>query len=122
MKNKIYLCGPISGYNIEERKATFSALQVKLENMGYKVCNPFKNGLADDAETCEHMRFDIKMLVECDTIYLMKGWTHSAGCRTEFQCALSIGLTMAFEDYTHITTHHYTESGTTAKIMTLKFD
>ena len=47
------------------------------------------------------MRRDLSVLTNEDipfqAIYMMKGWNHSAGCWTEFQDALAIGLEVIFE-------------------------
>jgi hypothetical protein len=56
-----------------------------------------ENGLLASATTYEHMKVDIRHLLLCDTIYMMKGWNHSAGCWTEFHDALAIGMDVIFE-------------------------
>ena len=94
---KVYISGPISGYDIEERRAEFSRVKHILEKKNYKVFNPMENGLDQDATTSEHMRADIRALVDCDTIYFMKRWNHSAGCQTEFLVATACGLEVMFE-------------------------
>ena len=63
---KIYISGPISGYDINERKDAFAKAQEVLELCGYEVRNPFDNGLDREASTHEHMRADLKMLLDCD--------------------------------------------------------
>lgn len=99
---KVYISGPISGHDIEERRAEFKKVQVALANDGYDTFNPMENGLPQTATTNEHMRADIKALVDCDVIYLMKKWNHSAGCWTEFCVATSCGLEVMFEERPNI--------------------
>lgn len=94
----IYISGPISGRDLTERKETFAETRARLEAMGYGVCNPMDNGLPEDASTREHMRRDIYMLMHCDAIYMMKGWTHSKGCQVELEVATAIGLPVMFEE------------------------
>ena len=98
MKKKIYISGPISGYDIEERRETFATAKKFLEIEGYEVCNPLENGLPSDADTHQHMRADLKMLVQCDEIFLLNKWNHSAGCFVEFMVAVAIGCKLRFCD------------------------
>lgn len=96
MKNKIYISAPISGYNIEERRATFKAVADILERQDYIVFNPMDNGVPAEAATRYHMRADIKMMLQSDEVVFLDKWLHSAGCHTEFMVAAAIGLTIHF--------------------------
>lgn len=96
MKKKIYISGPISGYEYEERKETFAMAKKFLELEGYEVFNPLENGLPSDADTHQHMRADLKMLIQCDSIFLLDKWNHSAGCFVEFMVAVAIGCKLRF--------------------------
>lgn len=98
VKKRVYLSGPISGYDLDSRKEEFRRVAYLLEAKGYKVSNPMDNGVPDDAPTKEHMKADILMLLKCDAIYMMSRWNHSAGCLTEFHIATAIGLDVYFED------------------------
>ena len=97
MKKKIYLSGPISGHDIDERRKEFRRVQTQLEKAGYDVVNPMENGLPEGATTNQHMKRDIELLLTCDAAFMMLRWTHSAGCITEFHVAHSIGLEIQFE-------------------------
>lgn len=91
-KEKIYLSLPISGYDINERRATAESKKRELESLGFEVVNPLDNGLPDDAGTHAHMRRDFEMLLGCDAIFMMKDWLRSAGCKVEFDVATASGL------------------------------
>jgi len=95
---RIYISGPISGHDIEERRKVFKMVQVFLEAQGYEPVNPMENGLPDEATTHEHMKRDIELLMTCDYIYMMRRWTHSKGCKVEFDVATAIGLPVFFEE------------------------
>lgn len=97
-KGRIYISGPISGHNIEERRKAFKTAELFLKAQGYEVVNPMENGLPVDATTHEHMRRDIELLMTCDIIYMMRRWTHSKGCKVEFDVATAIGLPVLFEE------------------------
>lgn len=82
-KPRIYISGPISGYDLEERRAAFHYVQEMFEVAGYYVFNPMENGLPAEATTAQHMRRDLHELTRedepYDSIYLMEKWNHSAG-------------------------------------------
>ena len=98
MKKRIYISGPISGHEIIERRRSFKIVEKFLEDQGYKVINPMENGLPAEATTHEHMKRDIELLMTCDMIFMMRKWTHSKGCKVEFDVATAIGLPVLFEE------------------------
>lgn len=89
---KIYISGPIAGYDIEERKLAFLKVQHQLETLGYQPVNPFDNGVPDSEHWRVHMRADIRMLLDCDAIYMMPAWELSKGCKLELDVASSCGI------------------------------
>lgn len=99
---RVYISGPIDGLNKEERRAAFKEVQLKLEAAGFETFNPMENGLPEDAPTSRHMRRDLAELTNedhpYDTIFMMKRWTHSKGCKTEFDNATAMALDFIFED------------------------
>lgn len=97
-KQLIYISGPISHRDLAERRNTFAETAERLRAAGFDVVNPMENGLPENAPTRQHMRRDIEMLMCCDIIYMMKGWTHSKGCKVEFDVATSIGLSVMFQE------------------------
>lgn len=96
-KNKIYICGPISGYAIEERKEKFEKLEKALASLGYEVVNPLRNGLPVDAPYSEHMKRDIANLLQCDYIYILQDWEQSEGAKLERRIALRCGIHIIYE-------------------------
>ena len=98
MKKRIYISGPISGHDIEDRRWAFMYAKLSLEAKGFEVVNPMENGLPAEATTHEHMKRDIELLMTCDYIYMMRRWTHSKGCKVEFDVATAIGLPVLFEE------------------------
>ena len=102
-KCKVYISLPISGYDISERRNTAKAMENKLRKLGYDVFNPLENGLPTYASTNQHMKADIKALLECDAVIFMQGFNHSAGCHTELAVAMAIGLEVWFEETENVT-------------------
>lgn len=91
-KKTIYISGPISGHDIEERRAAFAAVERMLREEGLEVVNPLTWPFHEDCTHEQYMRVDIALLIGCDYIYLMKGWYGSRGAVTEFLVACSAGI------------------------------
>ena len=96
-KEKVYISGPITGYDIEERKLSFLKTQHMLESLGYEAINPLDKDLPLDASWSQHMRADIALLIQCESIYMMPGWEHSHGCKLELDVATSCGIRLMLE-------------------------
>lgn len=97
-KKRIYIAGGIEGLDIEKRKQAFREVEMRLRDEGYVTKNPFDNGLPDDARRENHIRADLKMMLECDEIYMMRGWEWSKGASRERDVALECGLKIRYED------------------------
>lgn len=96
-KDKVYISGAIAHYDMAERKEAFSDAEMRLRGMGFNPVNPFKNGLPDEAHWREHMRADIRLLLDCEYIYMLQGWELSKGAKLELDVASSCGIKVLFE-------------------------
>jgi hypothetical protein len=88
---KVYISGPISGIpngNVGAFIDAYNALKVA----GYDPVNPYNNGLPGHATWHEHMRADIRMLLDCDGVALLPGWYNSKGAQIERQLAYSLDM------------------------------
>ena len=87
---KVYLSGPITGLDDKEVKENFHKAALEVAKMfpsadiisPYALCRgmPFK-------EWKDFMQICLKILSECDMIYMMKDWALSYGCMTEYYFA-----------------------------------
>ena len=93
-KQKIYIAGPMSGYDSFNHSA-FSDASHSLSVMGYIVLSPAI--LPDGLTQAEYMQIDLTMLQCCDAIYMLKGWDDSAGAMAEHALAMKLGLTVIHE-------------------------
>lgn len=96
MNKAIYISGPITGYDIKERVSAFSVASRKAVNeSGRPYINPLGIGYGENEDYTreDYIREDISQLVEyCDSIYLMKGWEKSEGCKIEYEVAKACGM------------------------------
>lgn len=97
MTKRVYISGPISGYDLAERKEAFEKAAKRFRKHGYYVSNPFNTGIPSSASWQEHMKADIAMLMQCDIIYLLEGWQDSRGATLERNLAEELGIKVMLE-------------------------
>lgn len=97
---KWYICGPITGFDMEGRRKAFERVEQLVKEMlgDVEIFNPMRNGLPDDAAYSDHMMRDLEALVECDIVIVMAGWQHSRGCLNELKFARRLNLLIIGEN------------------------
>lgn len=90
-RGKVYISGPITGIDFGNRFA-FMAARCGLELCGYEVVDPSEVKLDDDASWADYMRADLKLLLDCDFIFMLEGWEDSKGARLERELAERLGI------------------------------
>ena len=94
---RIYISGPISGYDPTERENVFSKAERYILDNGNIPINPLRNGLSPNFSHQIHMRVDIANLLQCDAIYMLEGWDNSKGCKIEHQVAEACGIRVIYK-------------------------
>lgn len=89
---KVYISGPISNLPFEQVEEAFNDAEIRLQEQGHEVINPLNNGVSPDATWVEHMTADLKLLLECNAIYMLKGWQDSKGATIEHNLAKELGF------------------------------
>lgn len=105
MTKRVYCAGPMSGYP-EYNFPAFFAKEKELIAAGFEVVNPASLNVVPEGVTVvagdkywkEFMKEDIRQLIECDKIYMLKGWRSSKGASLEFTIAWALGLEVEYED------------------------
>jgi len=90
-KPKVYISGKITGLPIDEARFNFQEAERSLNKLGYEPVNPFNNGLTVDHTWLEHMKADLKLLLDCDMICLLSNWKDSRGAKMELDLAKKLG-------------------------------
>ncbi|WP_276670252.1 DUF4406 domain-containing protein [Schaalia cardiffensis] len=88
---RVYISGPMTGYPFKNR-VKFNQAEDALRLAGYDPINPSSNGLSDDASYDEHMRADLRMLLEADMVATLPGCEQSRGSGIETRLATSLGM------------------------------
>ena len=91
---KVYISGKITGLPANQVRAKFNSAEKHLASIGYKTVNPLNNGLTSEHTWAEHMVEDIRLLFDCDAIYLLSDWLDSRGALIEKHIAEILGLKM----------------------------
>lgn len=93
---RIYLSGPMTGYP-EFNYPAFHKAAADLRAHGYEVVSPAEqdadSGLdPGSSQWADFVRWDLRVLVDCDGIVLLDGWHKSKGARLEHHVALELGM------------------------------
>lgn len=90
---KIYISGPMTGLPDLNRDAFYDAY-IMLTELGHEPVNPhYVNAHLGDNEAWEtYMRNDIKALMDCDAIYMLKNFTQSKGAMVEYRLASDLKM------------------------------
>ena len=94
---KIYISGQITGLPLPDVRHRFEDAESFLDEIGFDVVNPMKNGLEQDATWNEHMVRDIALLLPCDAIYMLDNWINSTGAQIEYDTAMRTKKDIWFE-------------------------
>lgn len=93
---KIYISGPITGY-LNLNKGSFDMAEALLKERGDDPVNPHKILAGDLAfKWDDYLRADLKVLCDCDGIYLLPRWQMSRGAKLEYTVAQELGLTIEY--------------------------
>ena len=90
-RGRVYISGPITGVDFGNRFAFMGARAV-LELCGYEAVDPSEVHLDDEASWSDYMRADLKLLLDCNFIYMLEGWENSKGARLERELAKILGI------------------------------
>ncbi len=98
--SKIYISGPITGFEKEDYMKRFSDAEKDLTERGYIVVNPAKvlAQLPEETNYGEYMKLSLVMLDMCDSIYMLNGWQKSTGAHLEQQYAISMRKKSLFQE------------------------
>lgn len=101
-KLTIYIAGPIA--NTDDFVYRFGIARGEVALLGYQPVCPIElngvdgNSRKEDAENRRaYLRSDIHALLECDGIYLLRGWENSRGARLEKLIADGLDLLVLYQ-------------------------
>lgn len=92
---RVYISGSIT--KDPDYRAHFARAEGMLRRQGLHVFNPAKNEADPDKTWTDYMKYDIRQLLDCSAIYLLKGWRKSKGARIEYRIAKALDLVIMQE-------------------------
>lgn len=99
---RVYLSGPMKGYK-DSNFPAFHATAAELRARGLEVVNPAEINVTgagpDQPEFYNQcLRADLKAMMDCQAIALMRGWERSNGANLELHVAHRVGMEVLFVD------------------------
>ena len=120
-KPRCYIAGPIAG--VPDFRKRFAAAVPAVEALGYEVVNPCDIAPADHDNGCPpgydpgdasghtssacFMRADLRVLLDCDAIFMLPGWRESRGATVEHAVAVACGIPVLEEKEGNPNEHHH---------------
>lgn len=94
--SKVYISGPITGRDPGVVRKRFKQVMTILQEEGLEPVSPLENGLPDSATWSDHMKENIRMMMQCDSVAFMSNWPVSRGCRVEYKLAENLGMRIIY--------------------------
>jgi hypothetical protein len=97
MTETIYISGKISGLEYGYAYLTFCDAEEKCIEQGFEVINPMRLNHDHDGSWENYMKADLKAMLDCTHIYMLKNWHTSRGANIEYNLARELNLIVIFE-------------------------
>lgn len=90
---RVYLSGKITGRDPDETAKQFEHYaNMFREKYGAEVLNPLENGLPRESRWTDHMRADVKLMMDADLVAMLPGWRSSKGANIERELARALSI------------------------------
>ncbi len=93
---KIYISGKISGIELKAQEL-FVLAEYEILALGYIPLNPMNLIHNHNLSWEEYMKIDIRALMECDGIYMLKNWRESIGASVEHDLAEKLNYKIIYQ-------------------------
>lgn len=90
---RLYIAGKITGLHVDEAFEMFERGEEIVTRCGHRAVNPMTEvEQTPGREWIDYMRDGIRLLIECDGIFMLSNWGDSPGARLEKLIAEGLGL------------------------------
>lgn len=96
---KIYISGKITGLETAKAISIFNKAEntIKTNFPQAQIVNPFTIPHNHNLSWESYMKEDIKHMMDCDSIYMLKNYKESKGALIEYDLAIKLGFNILFE-------------------------
>jgi hypothetical protein len=95
---KIYISGPMAGYP-DLNFSAFDEAEKELVSQGHIAVSPAGIGRRNVSMSYEYkLREAIRLMLECEAVFFLRGWEFSLGARTEMQIAHALKMGVFHQD------------------------
>lgn len=94
---KVYISCPITGHDIKIVRTCIDKAKKVLTKNGHIPVSPLDVAPEEDMPYSYYMGKDIEALLECEAIYLLRGWQESKGCNVELWASKVYNKKIMFE-------------------------
>lgn len=96
-KKRVYISGPISGRKHYKKKFDNAKELLKERYPYYEIISPLDLPHKSNSSYIDYMKLDLKVLIDCDIVYFMKGWRVSKGSLLEHRIAKKLNKEIIYE-------------------------
>lgn len=95
-RQKVYISGPITG--TDDYQERFARAEEWLTEHGYEAVNPAKENakLPEGTTWKQYMGEALRLLMGCDKIFMLKGWSGSRGATLELRVAERVRMDVLY--------------------------
>lgn len=94
---RVYIAGPMTGLPALNFPS-FKRNADRLRMAGFRVSSPHELHIPQDMPWADCMCHAIKMMMDCEIIFMLNGWSSSKGANIEFELAKQLGFGVIYED------------------------
>lgn len=106
---KVYISIPITGHDEEKQREKSDLIKAMLSRAGHKAVSPFNIYAGKNPKYEDYLCYDLRVLADCDAIYLCEGWQFSRGCRIEANFAKEFNKRFMYERQPEEPSEYYFE-------------
>lgn len=96
---RVYISGPMTGYP-DYNFPAFREAAEEFRSLGFEVEDPSEKGVVPGWTWEQYLAYDLRVMLDCDAIYLLDGWEDSRGSRLECHVAKQLGFKRVSADGT----------------------
>lgn len=104
---KIFIAIPVSDRDETEAREHAGLIKASLSKAGHRPTTPFDNYAGKHPTYVDHITQHLRIIENCDALFLCDGWQFSCGCRIEAHFANEFGKQIMYETAPEKDSYYY---------------